>query len=70
MRPFSMSAVAVAFVAATVLGCGGTAEPQSSQKVADLHESKGRGEHTLVWHQKDTFGGTGDTTLTYHLTVR
>jgi len=29
-----------------------------------------RGQHTLVWHQKDTFGGTGDTTLTYHLTVQ
>jgi len=29
-----------------------------------------QGEHTLVWHQKDSFGGTGDTTLTYHLTVR
>jgi hypothetical protein len=29
-----------------------------------------RGQHTLVWHQKDSFGGTGDTTLTYHLTVR
>jgi hypothetical protein len=28
------------------------------------------GQHTLVWHQKDTFGMTGDTTLTYHLTVR
>lgn len=28
------------------------------------------GTHTLVWHVKDTFGGTGDTTLTYHLTVR
>jgi hypothetical protein len=28
------------------------------------------GEHTLVWHQKDTFGMTGDTTLTYHLTVQ
>ena len=41
MRHFSMSAVAVAFVVATVLGCGGTAEPQSSQEVADLHESKG-----------------------------
>ncbi len=27
------------------------------------------GQHTLVWHQKDTFGMTGDTTLTYHLTV-
>jgi len=41
MRHLSMSAVAVAFVVATVLGCGGTAEPQSSQEVADLHESKG-----------------------------
>jgi len=29
-----------------------------------------RGEHTLVWHQKDTFGMTGDTTLSYHLTVQ
>lgn len=29
-----------------------------------------RGEHILVWHQKDSFGGTGDTTLTYHLTVQ
>lgn len=28
------------------------------------------GQHTLVWHQKDTFGMTGDTTLTYHLTVQ
>jgi hypothetical protein len=28
------------------------------------------GAHTLVWHLTDTFGMTGDTTLTYHLTVR
>ncbi len=29
-----------------------------------------RGRHTLVWHLKDTFGATGDTTLTYQLTVQ
>ena len=28
------------------------------------------GQHTRVWHQKDTFGMTGDTTLTYHLSVQ
>ena len=28
------------------------------------------GQHTLVWHLTDTFGMTGDTTLTYHLTVQ
>jgi hypothetical protein len=28
------------------------------------------GEHTLVWHLTDTFNMGGDTTLTYHLTVR
>ena len=28
------------------------------------------GAHTLVWHLTDTFGMMGDTTLTYHLTVR
>lgn len=28
------------------------------------------GNHTLVWHATDTFGMTGNTTLTYHLTVR
>jgi hypothetical protein len=43
MRPFPMSAVAAAFVVATVLGCGGgqMAEPESSQEVADLQEGKG-----------------------------
>ena len=28
------------------------------------------GAHTLVWHLTDTFNMGGDTTLTYHLTVR
>jgi hypothetical protein len=28
------------------------------------------GEHTLTWHVIDTFGNTGNTTLTYHLTVQ
>jgi hypothetical protein len=28
------------------------------------------GAHTLIWHLTDTFGMMGDTTLTYHLTVR
>jgi hypothetical protein len=28
------------------------------------------GHHTLVWHATDSFGMTGDTTLTYHLLVR
>jgi hypothetical protein len=28
------------------------------------------GEHTLTWHLIDTFGNTGNTTLTYHLTVQ
>src|SRR5215813_6620432 len=38
MRFFSMFAATVAFVVATVLGCGG-AEPQSSQQVSDLRVS-------------------------------
>ncbi|HZJ54925.1 MAG TPA: hypothetical protein VFD38_12365, partial [Myxococcaceae bacterium] len=43
MRPFSTSAVVVAFVVATGLGCGGgeKAGPESSQEVADLHENEG-----------------------------
>jgi hypothetical protein len=28
------------------------------------------GNHTLVWHTTDTFGMTGDTTLTCHLAVQ
>jgi len=51
-------------------GCiTGERQPAVADSYAFMVKPLSRGQHTLVWHQKDSFGGTGDTTLTYRLTV-
>ena len=55
----------------TLDGCvTGGQQPAVADGYQFMVQPLDRGEHTLVWHQKDSFGGTGDTTLTYHLTVQ
>jgi len=52
-------------------GCiTGQPQPAVSDSYVFMVKPLPPGEHTLVWHTTDTFGMTGDTTLTYHLTVR
>jgi len=48
----------------------GGPQPAVSDGYSFMVKPLAPGEHTLVWHVKDTFGMTGDTTLTYHLTVQ
>lgn len=52
-------------------GCiTGQAQPAVSDSYVFMVKPLPPGQHTLVWHTTDTFGMTGDTTLTYHLTVQ
>jgi len=58
-------------LATTLDGCvTGSRQPAVADGYQFMVKPLDRGEHTLVWHQKDSFGMTGDTTLTYHLTVQ
>ena len=52
-------------------GCvTGQSQPAVSDSYVFMVKPLPAGNHTLVWHTTDTFGMTGNTTLTYHLTVR
>jgi len=58
-------------LATTLDGCvTGGRQPAVTDGYLFMVKPLSRGQHTLVWHQKDSFGMGGDTTLTYHLTVR
>jgi hypothetical protein len=58
-------------LATTLDGCvTGGRQPAVTDGYLFMVKALSRGRHTLVWHQKDGFGMGGDTTLTYHLTVR
>jgi hypothetical protein len=55
----------------TLDGCiTGRPQPAVADGYVFMVKPLARGEHTLVWHTRDSFGMTGDTTLTYRLTVR
>ena len=52
-------------------GCvTGQSQPAVSDSYVFMVKPLPPGNHTLVWHTTDTFGMTGNTTLTYHLTVK
>jgi hypothetical protein len=58
-------------LATTLDGCvTGGQQPAVTDGYLFMVKPLSRGQHTLVWHQKDSFGMGGDTTLIYHLTVR
>jgi len=52
-------------------GCiTGQGQPAVSDSYVFMVKPLSPGNHTLVWHTTDTFGMTGNTTLTYHLAVQ